>query len=175
MLQNGGVNKSNGATTDLFWPSNFWAILAIFALSACCTTRQFLYGPRPNLAWIAEQEYHERLVRNHHWSSVNNIGRQKSTLFVKNQHRSRNTRTPEPWNPRIPEPQNPGTPEPQNPRTWEAHGLVSADKTSVASLQTRHLLCLQTRHLLCLQTRYLLCLTRHLNGIDNTGASPLCG
>ena len=96
------IKRSHGG------PFLAFQLLGNFGSSACCTTRQFWHGPRPNPAWIAEQEYHERLVRNHHWSSVINIGRQKSTLFVRNQHWSSEInigpRTPEP-----PEPQKPGT------------------------------------------------------------------
>ena len=107
------IKRSHGG------PFLAFQLLGNFGSSACCTTRQFWHGPRPNPAWIAEQEYHERLVRNHHWSSVINIGRQKSTLFVRNQHWSRNTRTPC----RSPEP-----PEPHNPRerAWILSGMLGS-------------------------------------------------
>ena len=47
-LQNSGVNKSNGATADLFWPSNFWAILAVLRVvplgNSCTVPGQILLG-----------------------------------------------------------------------------------------------------------------------------------
>ena len=65
-------------------------LLGNFGSSACCTTRQFLYGPWPDPAWIAEQECSAKTcqesssgMRIGRQKIEMNTGHQKSTLVVK--------------------------------------------------------------------------------------------